>query len=71
MSDGLRGVIKNKQKMENWRPKGTVIANSELRDCLRVGCSLSILRQRSHRSKPLSKHGEGWQKMFLRSIFAA
>jgi hypothetical protein len=33
----VRLVTRSNQKMENWRPKGTVIANTELRDCLRVG----------------------------------
>jgi len=33
----VRRVTRSNHKMENWRPKGTVIANSELRDCLRVG----------------------------------
>lgn len=35
----VRQVTRSNHKMENWRPKGTVIANSELRDCLRVGAA--------------------------------
>ena len=35
----VRRVTRSNHKMENWRPKGTVIANSELRDCLRVGAA--------------------------------
>jgi hypothetical protein len=35
----VRRVTQSNHKKENWRPKGTVIANSELRDCLRVGAA--------------------------------
>jgi group II intron reverse transcriptase/maturase len=38
----VRRVTRSNQKMESWKPKGTIIANKELRDYLRVGVAYPI-----------------------------
>src|SRR5882762_5029 len=35
----VRRVTRSNHKMESWRPKGSIIAISELGDCLRVGAA--------------------------------
>jgi retron-type reverse transcriptase len=38
----VRRVTRSNHKMESWRPKGTIVANKELRDYLRVGVAYPI-----------------------------